>query len=189
MTDLEKRINELLGCTGPKSLVGKALTGVKNTLNSSSKIVDAVDDLGDALQDNIEEEIGGVTGAIGGWVAGKATKLTGAVAGGIVAGTLKTVAGIIPDSSDPKSPELDKKVAHCIDSYSFSSEKKDLIELLQFVWGTQNSSVSPYGGQTMKSLKNLHTRVYSALQIVAKDDQPTLSIAKSYAPKKRFGLF
>lgn len=189
MTELEKRINELIGRSGPKNIVGKTLSGVKNTLNSSSNIVTAVNNFGDSLQDNIEDEIGGVTGAIGGWVAGTATKLTGTVAGGIVAGTLKTVAGIIPDSSDPKLPELDKKVAHLIDSYSIPSEKEGLIELLQFVWGTQKSTDRPFGKQTMSSLRNLHSRIYSTLQIVAKDDQCSLAIAKSYAPKKRFGIF
>lgn len=189
MTDLEKRINELARGLAPSGMVGKALSGVKRTLNSSSHIVDAVKDFGDNLQDNIEEGVGGVTGTIGGWVAGKATKLAGGVAGGIVAGTLKTVAGIIPDSSDLKLPETDLKVAHCIATCTLSTDKTELFELLQFVWATLNSPVSLYGTQAMAAFKALHPRVYSALLIAAKDDIDTLKVAKPYAPKKRFGLF
>lgn len=189
MTELEKRIDQLIRDIAPTGNIGRTLSNVKKTLNSSSNIVNAVNNLGDNLQDNIEEEVGGLTGTIGGWMLGKTTKLAGGVAGGIVAGTLKTVAGIIPDSSDLKLPETDKKIAHCIDTYTIKTNKKELLELLQFISGTLMSSTSPYGKQASEALKRLHSRTYSALLIAAKDDDDILAHAKSYAPKKRFGLF
>lgn len=188
MTELENRINALIEALTPTSKTGKALSNVKKTLNSSSNIVTAVNNLGDSIQDNFGE-VGGVAGSVGGWMAGKATKLVGGVAGGIVAGTLKTVAGIIPDSSDFKLPETDKKVAHCIDTCPIPTEKTNLFELLQYIWGALNSTASPYGKQATESLKSLHSRVYSAFLITAKDDANLLELAKSYAPKKRLGIF
>lgn len=189
MTELEERINKSLGVLGPKSKAGAVMSGIKKTLNSSSHIVDAVNNIGDSLQENIEDEVGGITGTVSGWVAGKTTKFVGGVAGGIVAGTLKTVAGIIPDSSDIKLPETDRKVAHCVDTYPLPSDKNELYELLQFVWTSINSKSTPYGKITIESLKNLHIRVHSAFLISAKDDKELLQLAKPYFPKKRFGLF
>lgn len=189
MTELEKRINRVTGGLTPKGMVGRTLSSVKKTLNSSSNIVVAVNDFSDNLQENIGEEVGGITGAIGGWVAGKATKVAGGLAGGIVAGTLKTVAGIIPDSSDLKLPESDQKVAYCIDTCTLPTDKSELFELLQFVHGALNSSSSPYGKQAKSSLTALHKRVYAALLVAAKNDSEILNVAKDYAPQKQFGLF
>lgn len=189
MTELEKRINEVVRDAAPAGKVGQAFSKVKKTLDSSSDIVGAVNRFGDNLQDNIEEGVGGLTGTIGGWMAGKATKLTGGVAGGIVAGTLKTVAGIIPDPSDLKSPETDRKVAHCIDTCALPTGKTELLELLQFIRGSLDSSAVTYGRFAMESFRVLHSRAYSAALIASKDDQDMLKLVKSSAPKKRFGIF
>lgn len=189
MNELEKRINDLIGVLAPSNKTGKVLSGVKKTLNSSSHIVDAVNNFSENLQDNLEDSVGGIAGTVGGWMAGKATKLVGGIAGGIVAGTLKTVAGIIPDSQDLKLPETDKKIAHCINTFSLPLDKTELFELLQFSWGTITSNASPYGRQALDSFIALNSRVYSALQIAADQDQGLLNLAKSYTPKKRFGLF
>ncbi len=189
MTELERRINELTSTLSPSGIVGKTLSEVKKGLNSSSNIADAVADFGENLQDNIEDEIGGITGAIGGWVAGKTTKVVGRVGGGLVAGTLKTVAAIIPDASDLKMPESDKKIAHCIDTYTIPTDKKELFELLQYLSVTLRSADLPYGKQAVESFKALQQRVYSTLLVVAEGDQTLLKLSKPYAPKKRFGLF
>ncbi len=189
MTELEKRIQKELGLLAPTSKTATALAGIKKVLNSSSHIVDAVNDFGDNLQDNIEDSVGGFTGTIGGWMAGKTTKIVGGIAGGVVSGTLKTVAGVIPDSSDIKQPESDRKVAHCIDSYSIPSDKNELFELLQFVWNSTNSKNTPYGKQTIESFKNLHSRVQAAFQIAASEDNNLQQLAKPYyMPKKKFGF-
>lgn len=189
MTDLEKRINEVLGTLSPNNKIGTVFSGIKKTLNSSSQIVDAVNNIGDNLQENIEDEVGGISGTIGGWVAGKTTKLVGGVAGGIVAGTLKTVAGIIPDPSDIKLPETDKKVAHCIETYSVPRDTGELFELLQFLWAIVNSKNTPYGKHTMEAFKNALPRVQSAFTAASKNDEKLLQMGKPYLPKKRFGLF
>ena len=189
MTELELNINKLVEDLAPTNKIDIALSGIKKTLNSSSHIVDAVTHIGDNLQDNLEDSIGGITGRIGGWVAGSSTKFVGTVAGGIVAGTLKTVAGIIPLSSDLKLPETDRKVAHCIDTYSLPVEKEALFELLQFASNNSISKTSPYGIKTKESFKNLLSRVQSAFMIAAKDDTELQMLAKPYLPKKRFGIF
>ncbi len=189
MTDLEKRINALVNSLAPNSLTSKTLSGIKKTLNSSSNLVDSINNIGDRLQDNIEESVGGVTGSVSGWIAGKTTQFAGGIAGGIVAGTLKTVAGIIPDSSDIKLPESDKKVAHCIATFSLPTEKLELFELLQYTWNAINSKSNPYGKQTIDAFKTCHSKVYSTLIIAAKDDNELLQLSKSFAPKKRFGIF
>ena len=189
MTELERRIDKVVSSLTAKGVTGKTLSGIKKTLNSSSHIVDAVNNFGDNLQDNLEDVIGGVTGTIGGWVVGKSTKLVGGVAGGIVAGTLKTVAGIIPDASDIKLPESDKKVAHSVDTCPIPSEPNELYEMLQYISNTLNSSSIPYGKRTIESLKALHTKVYSTLHQIARDDKNLLMLSKNFAPKKRFGIF
>ena len=189
MTELEKRINDLLGSLAPNSKTGAVFSRVKKSLNSSSKIVDAVNNIGDSLQENIEDGVGGVTGAVGGWIAGKTSKLVGGLAGGVVAGTLKTVAGIIPDSSDVKLPETDRKLAHCIDTHPIPCDKQELFELLQFTWTNVNSNNSPYGKQTKEAFKNALSRVQNAFSSFAKEDKELLRMAQPYLPKKRFGLF
>lgn len=189
MTGLEKRINEVIGTLSPNSKIETIFSGIKRTLNSSSHIVDAVNNIGDNLQENLEDEIGGITGTVGGWIAGKTTKFVGGVAGGIVAGTLKTVSGIIPDSSDLKLPETDRKVAHCIDTYSIPRDKGELFELLQYIWTIVNSKNKPYGKQTMESFRNALSRVQGAFITSSKNDTELLQMANPYLPKKRFGLF
>lgn len=85
MIDLEKRIDVVLGTLSPNNKIGTVFSMVKKTLNSSSQIVDAVNNIGVSLQENLKDEVGGITGTVGGWIAGKTTKLVGGVAGGIVA--------------------------------------------------------------------------------------------------------
>ncbi|MDE6484417.1 MAG: hypothetical protein K2L14_03360 [Duncaniella sp.] len=189
MTELESRINKILGNLAPTSTIGSALSGIKKTLNSSSQIVDAVNNLGDSLHEQIDENVGGIIGSVGGWMAGKSTKLVGGLAGGLVAGALKTVAGIIPDSSDIKHPETDTKIAHCIDTYTLPTDKDKLYELLQFVWTNSNSKSSPYGKLTLSSMKNLLSRVQATFKVAAKNDAELQELAKPYMPKKRFGIF
>lgn len=189
MTDLEIRINELLDSLSPTSKTDKAFSNLKKTLNSSSKMVESVNSIGDSLQTNIQSGVGGVTGAIGGWVAGKTTKLVGNVAGGVVSGALKTVADIIPDSSDIKTPETDSEIARCIDSCVIPADKDELFELLQYCWNNMNPKSSPFGNQAVKSFKTLHSKVHTAFLIAANDDSRLLKIAKPYFPPKRFGIF
>lgn len=188
MTELELHIQKVLGFLEPKSKTGTTLKGIKNVLNSSSQIVDSVNDFGDNLQENIEDGVGGFTGSIVGAVAGKTTRFVGGVAGGVISGALKTVAGIIPDSSDIKLPESDRKVAHCIDTYSIPSDKNELFKLLQFSSNNIGSKHSPFGKQAMESLKKLHSKVQSAFLIVAKDDKELQRLAKPYMSKKMFGF-
>lgn len=183
------RINQLINSLSSNNIVGKTLSGVKKTLNKSSAIVDAVNNIGDSLQDNIEDEVGGITGAIGGWIAGKSIKVGGSIVGGVVAGTLKTVAGVIPTSSDIKLPESDAKIAHCVDTYAIPTNKEELLQLLQFTWQSINSKTTPYGKQTLESLRICHSKIYTAFTAVAKGDNNLLEFAKSFAPKKRWGMF
>lgn len=165
------------------------MSSVKQTLNASSNIVTAVNDFSDNLQNNLEGEVGGIVGSVGGWIAGKSTKLVGGIAGGVIAGTLKTVAGIIPDSSDLKLPETDRKVAHSINTYPLPSEKTELFNFLQYIWGEINSDTTPFGKQSIAAIKSLYPRVHAAFLIAAKQDVMLLEQAKAYAPKKRFGIF
>ena len=189
MTELENRINEVIGLMAPTSKTAKAMSSVKQILNASSHIVTSVNDFGDSLQNNLEGEVGGIVGSVGGWIAGKSTKLVGGIAGGVIAGTLKTVAGVIPDSSDIKLPETDRKVAHSINTYPLPSEKTELFNLLQYLWGQINSESTPFGKQSIAAFKSLHPRVHAAFLIAAKQDAMLLEQAKAYSPKKRFGIF
>lgn len=187
MIDLESRIQEIVADLAPASKAGMAISGIKKTLNTSSQIVDAVNNIGDSLQNNLGK--GGVVGKVGGWMAGKTTKVVGGVAGTVVAGTLKTVADIIPDSSDMKSPDTDKKIAYCIDTYPLPTDKSSLFDLLQFVAKNVDTKNSPYGKNAIGAFKNLHEKVGAALSIAAKGDIDLLKLAKSYMPKKKFGIF
>lgn len=189
MTELENRINMVISQLTPSSKPAKAMSSVKQTLNASSHIVTAVNDFGDSLQNNLKGEVGGVVGSVGGWIAGRSAKLVGGIAGGVIAGTLKTVAGIIPDSSDIKLPETDKKVAHAINTCSLPSEKTELFNLLQYIWGVINSKTIPFGKQSMVAFKSLYPRVHAAFLIAAKQDAMLLEQAKAYTPKKQFGIF
>lgn len=171
----------------PTSNAGKTISRIKKTLSSSSQIADAVNNIGDSLKDNIGK--GSVAGRVGGWMAGKTTRIVGGVAANVVAGTLKTVAEIIPDASDLKYPETDKKIAHCIDSYPLPVDKHELFELLQFSFNCSNSKNVLYGKQAIESFKNLYKKVNTAFLISAKGDDDLLKLAKEYMPKKKFGLF
>lgn len=188
MIHLESEINALLLANKSTTSVGKALSKAKNTLNASSHIVDAVNNFGDSLEENLDE-VGGVAGSAAGWIAGKTTKLVGGIGAGIIAGTLKTVAGIIPDGSNPKQPETDLKIAALVDSYPLPTDKTQLMELLQWVHGHITSTKTPFGKSTLESLKSIHPRIFEAVKIVAENDERTLKLAKSYAPKKKFGFF
>lgn len=189
MTELERRLNQLIDSLAPKGNTAKALSGIKDTLNSSSQLVDAVNNIGDDLQDNLKESVGGVTGAVTGWMAGKTTKLMGGIAGGVVAGTLRTVAGMIPDLSDIKRPENDRKIAFCINICPIPSDKNELFELLQYTWNVFNSKSTPFGKQAIESFKILHNQVYSAFLVVAINDSELMLLSKKYAPQKRYRLF
>lgn len=187
MNDLELRIQQIVTDLAPSPKAGTVLSSIKKTLNTSSQIADAVNNIGDSLQENIGK--GGVTGMVGGWMAGKTTKFVGGVAGTVVAGTLKTVADIIPDSSDIKSPDTDKKIAYCIDTYPLPTDKSSLFDLLQFLAKNVDTKNSPYGKNAIMAFKNLHEKVGAALSIAAKGDNDLLKLAKSYMPKKKFGIF
>lgn len=187
MTELEKRITSVIDSLKPKGNTGKAIRGIKQTIYSSSHIVDSINNFGDNLQHTLSKE-GGIPGAVGGWIAGKTTKFMGSVTGGIVVGALKTVAGIIPDSSDIKLPESDRKVAHSVDTCPIPVDKYELYYMLQYISSALNSQSSPFGQQTKASLKSLHARVYSAFLQVAKDDCNLLALSKDFMPKKRFGI-
>lgn len=189
MIHLESEINALLNANKLTTGVGKALSKAKSTLNASTHIVDAVNNFGDSLEENLDEVVGGVAGAATGWIAGKATKLVGGIGAGIVAGTLKTVAGVIPDASNPKQPETDLKIAALVDAYPLPTDKTQLMELLQWVHGHINSTKTPFGKSTLDSLKSIHSRIFEAIKIAAENDDRTLRLAKSYAPKKKFGFF
>lgn len=188
MVHLEYEINTILEARKPISGVGKALSKAKSTLNASSQIVNAVNNFGDCLEENIDE-VGGPIGYAAGWIAGKTTKVVGGIGGGIISGTLKTIAGVIPDASNPKQPETDLKIASIIEAYPLPTDKTQLFELLQWVYGHISSAKTPYGKSTIDSLKSLHPRVFEALKIAAQDDDKTLKLAKPYAPKKKFGFF
>lgn len=188
MIHLESEINSILESNRPTTKVGKALSKAKTTLNASSQIVDAVNNFGDNLEYNLDE-VGGVVGSAAGWIAGKATKVVGGIGGGLLVGTLKTVAGAIPDASNPKQPETDIRIAAMIDSYPLPADANTLLELLQWVHGQISSSKSLYGKETIESLKRIHPKVYKALSVAAENDTKIMKLAKSYAPKKKFGLF
>lgn len=188
MIHLESVINQLLEQHKPKSGVAKALSKTKSSLNASSHIVDAVNNFGDNLESNLGD-IGGFALTAAGWLTGKATKVVGGIGGGIVAGTLKTVAGVIPDASDPKQPETDIKIAGIVDSYPLPNDNDTLLELLQWLHGHLNSNNTPYGKSAIEAMKNLHSRVYKTIAVSANENTKILKIAKSYSPKKKFGLF
>ncbi len=185
MVHIESEINALLLSNQPTSGVGKALLKAKNVLNSSHHIVDSIHSFGK----NLSDEVGGVGGKTAGWIVGKSTKIVGGIGGKVLAGTLKTVAGVIPDETNPKDIATDLKIASLVEAYPLPTDKTQLLELLQWIHGHVNSSNTPYGKSTIKSLKTKHPHVWNALKIAAEDDDKILKLAKSYAPKKKFGLF
>jgi len=188
MTELESRIIELISGNSKKSGFNKAMSTVKKTLDSSTYIVDAVNDIGDSLKENINHSVKGIPGSVGGWVAGKTTKIVGGLGAGVVAGTLKTIAGIIPDSSDPKSRDIDIKISQLVDCYSLPTQKEEIFSLLQYLWANISSDNAIYGKHTLESMKKLHAKTFEALKVLADKNDPILKLAKSYAPKKFFGI-
>ena len=77
----------------PESKVKQQLVKTKKLLDSSSQIVDVVDQLSDSLKKNIGKGMGGgITGSLSGWVAGKATKMVAGTGAGVVSCALKSVA-------------------------------------------------------------------------------------------------
>lgn len=189
MIHLESEINKILEGGKVSNMVGKTLSATKSVLNSSSHIVDAVHNFADNLENEINEGVGGIGGAAAGWIAGKATKTVGGLGGGIIAGALKTVAMVIPDASNPKQPETDLRIANLVDTYPLSNDKNNLFELVQWLYGQINLKGSPYGKSTVEAFKNLHQRAFAMLSVVARNDVEMTALAKSFAPKKKFGLF
>lgn len=189
MIHLESEINKLLGCGNVNNVVGKTLSSAKNALNSSSCIVDAVHVFADNIENEIDEGVGGIMGAAAGWVAGKATKTVGGIGGGIIAGTLKTVAKVIPDATNPKQPEIDLRIADLVNTYPLSNDKEKLFELVQWLHSQIHSNDCQYGKSAIEAFKKLHQKAFSMLSVVAKDDFEMIELSKSFAPKKKFGLF
>lgn len=199
MTALEISINEKIEDLLPKGKIKKSLSEVRKTLNSSSYIVEAVSDISERLEENLGAEIGGVTGKVSGKVVGdvigkaagkiigKSFDVIGGLTGSVIAGTLKTVAGIIPDSSDLKFSESDKKIAHCVDTFVLPVDREALLETLQYTWAVINSKNSPFGKQTLKAMKSLNSRVYSSLMTVSNGDETLLDLAQNYISPK--GIF
>lgn len=196
MTELEIRINEQISELMPKGKFKKSLSNVRKTLNSSSYIVEAVSDISVRIEENLGSEIGGVTGKVSGKavgdavgkaagkIIGKSVDVIGGLTGSVIAGTLKTVAGIIPDSSDLKFPESDKKIAHCVDTFVLPVDSGSLLETLQYTWSVINSKTSPFGKQTLKAMKNLNSRAYSSLMALSNGDETMLNLARNYISPK-----
>ena len=192
MTELEIRINEQISELMPRGKFKKSLSNVRKTLNSSSYIVEAVSDISGRIEENVGAEIGGVTGKVSGKavgdavgkaagkIIGKSVDVIGGLTGSVIAGTLKTVAGIIPDPSDLKFPESDKKIAHCVDTFVLPINKESLLETLQYTWSAINSKTSPFGKQTLKAMKNLNSKAYSSLLAISNGDETLLEFARNY---------
>ena len=188
MTELEKQITELLEEKIEKKGVIKTMSMVKKTLDSSSILVDSINELGDTLKDNINNSVKGKSGTVSGWIAGKSIKIVGGLGAGVIAGTLKTVAGIIPDSSDPKNKELDTRISQLIKQYPIPLQKESLLELLQYLWSHISLDNPFFGKMTLEAMKGVHENVYETLKNITEKNDPILKLAKSYIPKKKFGL-
>ena len=100
MIALELEIKNLLESLAPTSGVAKQLSKTKKILDSSSHMVEAVDNFSKALKKNVGKGLGGgITGGVSGWVASKTTKVVGGLGAGAVSAILQTTAAMIPDSS------------------------------------------------------------------------------------------
>lgn len=188
MTDLEKQIKDILEEKSEKKGVTKTLSTVKKTLDSSSMLVDSINELGDALKDNINNSVKGIGGSLSGWIAGKTTKIVGGVGAGVIAATLKTVGSLIPDSEDPKNKELDIQISRLVKQCPLPLQKESLLELLQYLWSNISMENPLFGKKTLESMKEVHENVYASLKNITEKNDPILKLAKSYVPKKKFGL-
>ncbi len=91
MIALELEIKNLLESLAPTSGVAKQLSKTKKILDSSSHMVEAVDNFSKALKKNVGKGLGGgITGGVSGWVASKTTKVVGGLGAGAVSAILQT---------------------------------------------------------------------------------------------------
>ena len=186
MNKLEEKISKYISDCKP-GVIGKALNSVKKTINRSAEVVKSIDNIGDNLGENISDQIGGITGSIiGEWVVGKTVKTVTNISTGIVAGTIKTVGGIIPGSDEFSLPEHDVQIAHIIETHELPLEQTELFSLLQYSFNSHSSSNSPYGKATKEAFRNLNIKVY---EVISKTGDPEkINLAKQFQLKKRFRL-
>lgn len=153
-------------------------------------MVEAVDELSNNLGKSISKGMGGgLIGGASGWVTKTVTMKVAGVGTGVISGTLKSVAALISDASDPQYGKTDQEIATLIDTFKLPLDKDELFETLQWVSGQLSLEKSPFGEQTIASLKRVHTKIYDQLSVLAKHDDVLMKLAKQYAPKKKFGLF
>lgn len=187
MIALELEIKNLLESLAPTSGVAKQLSKTKKILDSSSHMVEAVDNFSKALKKNVGKGLGGgITAGVSGWVASKTTKVVGGLGAGAVSAILQTTAAMIPDSSDPKSTDTDLKIAQLINNYTLPKDKNELFDLLQWIYVQLQSDHTPFGDQTIESLEKIHQRTYEMLKVLCKNDEEMTNLSKQYAPKKKF---
>ena len=188
MTQLEDLIREVVDTTDTTK-TAQNLSKIKDFLNSSGEMVESVNKLGNTLNKNLKGGVGGLTGMVSGWIAEKTTKVVGGISAGVVSGTLKTIATLIPDKGDLKGSELDTKISHLIDTYSLPTDKKQLFELLQFFYNNLYAEEPMFGEKTLTAMKKLHVKTYDHFCVIAGKDEDIFNLAKRYSPKKKFGLF
>lgn len=189
MTQLEELICEVVTDATDTSKTAQNLSKIRSLLNSSGEMVEAVNNFGDTLHTNLKESVGGLTGRVGGWIAGKTTKVVGGISAGVVSGTLKTIATLIPNNGDLKGSELDSKISQLVDTYSLPIEKNPLFALLQFLYNNTNAEQPVFGEKTLKAMKKLHVKAYDHFCVITGKDEDIFNLAKNYFPKKKFGLF
>lgn len=116
--------------------MNQGLSKTKKLLNSSSQMVEAVDELSNNLGKSISKGMGGgLIGGASGWVTKTVTKKVAGVGTGVISGTLKSVAALIPDASDPQYGKTDQEIATLIDTFKLPLDKDELFETLQWVSG------------------------------------------------------
>lgn len=189
MTQLEELICEIIADSTDTTKSGQTLSKIKGLLNSSGEMVEAVNNFGDTLNTNLKESVGGLTGKVGGWIAGKTTKVVGGISTGVVSGTLKTIASLIPVKGDLKGSELDTKISQLVETYSLPIEKNQLFELLQFLYNNLNAEKPVFGEKTLAAMKRLHVKAYDHFCVITGKDEDIFNLAKKYSPKKKFGFF
>ena len=189
MTQLESLIYESLNELSPRTKTGQNISKIRNFLDSSGEIVESVNQLGDTLNSNLKDSVGGLTGKISGWVAGKVTKVVGGIGVGVVSGTLKTVATLIPNKGDLKNAGTDTKISQIVNTYTLPADKNQLFELLQFLFNNLQTDQAIFGEKTLDAMKKLHVKAYDHLCVVADKNEEIFKLAKNYAPKKKFGFF
>ena len=190
MTELEnlivKHIDELYADT---TAAKKTFGSVKKALNVSAGAVKTVGNIGDSIHENIKESSEGKLGKVGGWMVGKTTKAVTGLGSGLIAGTIKTAAKIIPEAVSPKKPEIDASIARIVETYELPSEKTDLLETVKYLWENVYEKTSGFGDRTKKSMQTLHEEAYTMLITKAANDDRLLRIAKNYSSKKKSGMF